>query len=207
MSAEKGVRLFRPGVMVVLIGLLLCGSAFANIVVAPPTVSGLGPFTWSYNAILSGNSGGFTIQNAPANQQGTLIIYDFWGYIPGSEFAPSGWTFVGANSGPAIPGITPGTIVSGPDNAAVMNLAWVYTGASAIVNAGPLDLLLGAFGANSTSTVAGQTEYASQDYRNSLGTRAINSDATLAPLAPEPGSLFLLGGALFGVSLLRRKKT
>lgn len=182
---------------------LSVGPAFAAVIVAPPVISGSGPYVWGYDTALDGSLGGFTVKPAPpSNEQGTLIIYDFAGYIPGTEFAPAGWTFIGANVGPAIAGVTPGTIVPGVDNPGVVNLAWQYTGV-AIVNAGPANLALGRFGAQSVFGDPTPTEYAAQDYQNLPQTRAFNSSGTFAPI-PEPGALMLLAG-VFGALALRRR--
>ena len=92
------------------------GAASISIVLDPGSPTGAGPYTWTYNATLPT---GFQLQPAPAPCapsapagavcDGLITIYDFAGYIPGSEFAPSAdWTFVGQFTGPTPIGVIAG---------------------------------------------------------------------------------------------------
>src|SRR5665213_4525520 len=72
------------------------GIANATITVATPTVTGSGPYTWTYG--ITGDSA----EQLVAGNYATCIgggacgtfftIYDFQGYVGGSIFAPTGWT-------------------------------------------------------------------------------------------------------------------
>ncbi|MBK9167011.1 MAG: PEP-CTERM sorting domain-containing protein [Bryobacterales bacterium] len=134
--------------------------------------------------------------------QGTLIIYDFAGYVPGTAFAPTDWTFQGALAGPAIQGITPAA-----DSASIFNLVWVYTGATPIQNPATsgANLLLGSFGANSIYDSSTFGQFAAQDRQFLPDNRAGNLGNTLVPQVPEPATFVLMGGALLGLSLIRRR--
>src|SRR5205814_925574 len=115
------------------------GAARAAIVPTLTTITPLGgsTFRWSYEGglnpaekVISGDS---------------FTIYDFTGFVSGSNLQPADWAFSSSNSGitPAalLPLVNiPGGIV---DNAGIPNLTWTYTGSGAI--SGPADL--GAFSA------------------------------------------------------------
>ncbi|MEZ5362860.1 MAG: PEP-CTERM sorting domain-containing protein [Bryobacterales bacterium] len=203
--------------------LALCLAALAAplsatvLIVAPsPTVSGPGPFTWTYDVSLGLNSvlnppGTPCPATAPAGSScdGLLTIYDFGQYIPGSEFHPVGWQFLGANFLGVTPiGVVPGANVATVDNPYVTNLSWGYIGNSSLVAQGA-DLFLGQFGAMSNSSIPVETEFVGRSFRNVSGQpqqRSVNLDVTIAPSSvPEPTTSLLMGAGLLGLAFLRKR--
>lgn len=184
------------GLMVVVVAIGLLGfvaqSEAKSIMVADPSVSGSGPWTFTYSVNLFDSdlmAGDF------------FVIYDFRGYVGGSIFASAGWTPTVPNTGPVPYQQTP------TDNAAVTNLVFTYTGAN--LTTGPLGVLpLGSFGAQSSwgsGTIL--SHYAGEDTK--LGTAGstpidqgnIGSIGTAIPL-PAAG---WAGLALLGLLGLRRR--
>lgn len=199
---------------------ILVPVASATVFVQFPNISFNGTdYTWTYTASLNP---GFRLTNQPtpcpnAPQggvcQGLITIYDFAGYVTGSEFAPSGWTFVGAFTGPTPIGITSGTLVNGVDDSTLFNLAWLYT-ATTPISALTGSVALGNFGARSIYSNVVNTEYAVRDLQiNTLNGqpvgRAINSAITGAPGAPqipEPASVLGVGSGLLLLGFLSRRR-
>jgi hypothetical protein len=162
---------------------------------------------------------GFQLQPAPAPCSpsapagaicdGLITVYDFAGYVPGSEFAPSAdWLFAGALLGPTPVGVIPGSNVSGVDDPLLFNLAWIYTGGvGGTISASATDILLGGFGANSVYSGSKASEYATRSNTLALPNgRAFSSDTTLVPAIPEPASLLLMGTGLLALGLLGRHR-
>src|SRR5437879_3008445 len=118
--------------------------AGADIVVSPvPTITGGGPFTWTYNVTL--------LPGETMRGGAYFTIYDFFGWVPGSQVAPSAlWnnttnaTNVTSGPNPFSPPINP------PDNPTVVNLSWQWLGPD-VVGAGQS---LGSFSAISTIGVS-----------------------------------------------------
>ncbi|MCB1018726.1 MAG: PEP-CTERM sorting domain-containing protein [Acidobacteria bacterium] len=191
-------------------------SATVLIVTPTPTVSGSGPYTWTYDVSLGVNSvlnpqGTPCPATAPvgASCDGLLTIYDFGQYIPGTEFSPVGWTFLGGNNLGVTPiGIIPGSNVASVDSPYQVNLSWAYTGNSSIAAIGG-DLLLGQFGAMSNSNIPVETEFTGRSFRQVSGQplqRSVNLDVTTAPSSvPEPTTSLLMGAGLLGLAFFRKR--
>src|SRR5437879_6269116 len=84
------------------------GGAHADLIPTLVTVTGVGPFTFSYTVQLSagqnvqpGGVPGITSNSGPGASGATtadyFTIYDFGGFVPGSNTQPSGWAFLTAN--------------------------------------------------------------------------------------------------------------
>jgi hypothetical protein len=162
----------------------------------------VGGFRFSYNVSFDGADLGFlTVTLEPGD---FFTIYDFAGFVPGTNLQPANWTFSSALTG-AVPSGTTTTV----DNPAVPNLTWTYGGASRID-----DGSLGAFSA--ISTLGGTTGdfFAAQNTQTITGigpTPASNIFPISVPAAapvvvPEPGTLALLGGVVLGAFGVRRRR-
>lgn len=133
-------------------------SARADIIVSNQSTTPNGSnFTWTYDVNLTNDE---TIQN-----NNFFTIYDFNGFVSGSNFQPAGWVFSSAMTGQ-----TPSRVIP-KDNPDIPNLTWTYNG-GATIGPGPVDL--GFFGADSTSG------------RNKLGTFATEA-IKYAPGKPGNG--------------------
>jgi hypothetical protein len=163
-----------------------------------------GGFRFSYNVSFDGSDfgGGNTVTLEPGD---FFSIYDFAGFVPGTNLQPADWTFSSA-----LTGLTPAFTSTLQDNPAVPNLSWTYAGASRIN-----DGSLGAFSA--VSTLGGTTSdfFAAQNTLTLAGIGAtpasnvipISVPAPAAVVVPEPGTLALLvGGVLAAFGINRRRK-
>ena len=199
---------------VTLMNLALCGLTQANITPTNTSITGSGPFIWTYNLQLSNdqnvNSGAAPSTNpvAHANQAfaGFFTIYDFGGYINGSCTGPVGWTCTSQNIG-----FTPDDVVPF-DNPAVANITWVYTSGPTILGQ-PLGKDMGFFSAQSIYNVPTQVSYAGRGVKNiggSIGSTADNVGNTQAPLSiglvlvtPEPAFTGAVGMVLVLLALMK----
>ncbi len=130
-----------------------------------------------------------------------FTIYDFSGYVPGSNIQPANFKFSSALSGPTPAGTLPA------DNPAITNLTWTYTGPATLTG----QSMLGDFAAQSqyASTAAGV--FTALTHCQVDGQADSNITSTPVPVAavpgvPEPCSLALIGVALTSTALVRRRQ-
>lgn len=191
---------------------------WANIIPTGTTVTGTGPYTWSYVLQLSQdqnvNSGLAPTSNPVPHENltfaGFLTLYDFGGYIPGTCTGPAGWTCTTQNLG-----FTPDDVVPN-DDPNLVNITWAYTSGPTILGQ-PSGMNLGVFSAQSTMNGPGQVSYAARGTKNigaSAGTIADNVGSVTAPSfldldietpIPEPMTVTYLGAGLVALALIRRR--
>ena len=179
------------------------GAARASIVPTLTTITPLGgsTFRWSYEGSLN------PAEKVVAGD--AFTIYDFTGFVSGSDLEPAGWSFNSSNSGVTPTGLLPLVNIPGgiTDNPGIPNLTWTYTGATAI--AGPADL--GAFSAVSIYDSTKVTPFSSETTEQAGFTAGSKVDnfgwtATPAPVTPEPCTLALLGLGIVPLALRRRSR-
>lgn len=165
--------------------------SLADILPAAPTVTSHNSgFTWSYDATLT--------SNATLTKGNFFTLYDFAGFLPGTNFQPADWVFSSALVGKTPPHQSP------PDNPHIPNLTWTYTGS----NIGP-GSSLGQFGAD--SKFSSQTfGYFASETENSQGIVQKQTEVDVPvgtpAVAPEASSLLLLMPGLMPLGLLLRKR-
>ncbi|HZT42447.1 MAG TPA: hypothetical protein VFA07_09655 [Chthonomonadaceae bacterium] len=188
----------------VLFGLALfalgAGAARADIIPQDPTVTSNGSnFTWTYDVNLTNDE---TLQT-----NNYFTIYDFAGYVPGTNFQPADWVFSSAMTGKTPSRVKP------IDNPNIPNLTWTYTG-TATIGPGPTDL--GFFGADSKYSretvgnfAAEAIKYAPGKPGNGKPVDNVGSIGVPTSTIPEVGSLTLLlpGLAPLGLVLRRRVRS
>lgn len=160
-----------------------------------------GTTTYFYTVSLAGN------EQLDASPTPTLVIYDFFGYVPGSVVIGTGvgsWTVSTMATGPYPVGT--GALEFG-DDAAAPNLVFTYTGATV---EGAINPILD-FTVESTNSGQKLGDFQAQDSKNSPnpledGTPASNEGNVAVPSAvPEPATMSLIGGSLLGLVALRRR--
>ena len=132
-----------------------------------------------------------------------FTIYDFGGFIPGSNTQPAGWTFSSS-----LVGITPGQ-VSPTDNPTIPNLTWTYSGPTITGSAA-----LGTFSVLSTTNVLRTSDFAAQGTRSGGPTAdtKVNNVGTVSVPVPEMSALAPMIGVCglgmvgFVTSMLRRRQ-
>lgn len=176
--------------------------SWANIIPTGTTISGVGPYTWTYDLQLSSDQDAHSgspptasvVPHTNLNVGSFLTLFDFAGYVAGSCSGPAGWVCTAQNLG-----FTPDD-VSPVDNPGIPNLTWVYT-TGPLLTGQPGGLDLGLFSARSIFGTPTLVSYASRGVKNngfSIGSIADNVGNTRGPMSnvPEPGSLALAGLAL-----------
>lgn len=150
-------------------------------------------YRYTYGVMLTSNS---TLQNGDM-----FVIYDFAGFVEGSNLQPAGFTFqpmdVGGNPGRTVPN----------DDPSLPNLVWTYTGDTPLIG----QIGLGNFSAISTKPESSiNTDFVSRTHvedieggvreeDNITKTKAPSGTETPPPPppppsgVPEPTSLVLLG--------------
>jgi hypothetical protein len=188
---------------------LLPFAAHADIIPTNTSITGTGPYTWNYQAQLTEDSNALS-GPAPTTtpvSHGTVTgsfftIYDFNQYISGSCVSPTGWTCTVQNVGYTPDAVNP---VAPPDAASVVNLTWTYTTGATLIGA----LEINGFSAQSAGNIMTLTSFSSRTTKNvgpQAGTLIDNVGNVAAPVSlPEPTSVGLLGLALAGLAVRRRK--
>jgi hypothetical protein len=193
-----------------LLALTLSTVAMANIIPTSTTITGTGPFTWTYDLQLSKdqniNSGMAPISNPVPHDNltfaGFLTIYDFAGYVNGSCSAPTGWSCTAQNLG-----FTPNDVMPS-DNPNIVNLTWSYLSGPTIMGQ-PQGVDLGLFSAQSIYNAPTMVSYTARGIANAgpqVGSIADNVGNTQGPTpTPEPATLGLLGVGLTFLGGLQTK--
>jgi hypothetical protein len=178
-------------ILVVAAGVAAAGSAHADIIPTLDTITSVGAsdFSWSYratltqdeNAVSGGNNGG-----------DYFTIYDFGGFVPGSNDQPAGWTFSFKLIGKTPPLVTP------TDDHHIYNLTWHYVGGSGLPPeiTGPINL--GLFSADSTTDQLRLGNFAAEATKNTgpfSGTPVDNVGSVAIPI-PEMSALLPMIGVL-----------
>jgi hypothetical protein len=205
----------------VFVGALAMGVAQASIIPVFQGVSssGSGVYTYSYDLYVEspGQRIQFTTVAGPGGVpaggfDNHFTFFDFNGYINGSAAC------AGSGSGPgfcssfssSVSNTGPSAFAQAPvDSAAVPNVTWTYTSASATVPSGSY---LGRFSLNSNSNNQGPIYFSGQGTKAGGGldgTVAGNTLLTIGPAAavpiPEPATMMLLGMGLIAISWSHRK--
>jgi hypothetical protein len=188
------------------VGLLGAGTGAAHADIVPQigpsdvTLQLDGNYKWSYEGQLN------PAQKVLAGD--FFTIYDFAGFVPGTNLQPADWSFSFSNTGVTPTGLLPLINIPGgiTDNPGIPNLTWTYTGSGVIP--GPADL--GAFSAESvygSDTVSPFAAEATEQSGFTAGSKVDNFGwvATPAPVTPEPCTLALLGLGAAPLALRRRR--
>jgi PEP-CTERM motif len=151
-----------------------------------------GNFRYTYGVVLT--------TDANIQKGDYFTIYDFAGFIPGSNVQPDGWTFLTSKVGKTPVNTNP------IDDASLPNLTFVYTGETSIVG----QVGLGNFSAASGLGGYDFQSFTAQTHRQIDGHVDHNITDTQAPVpsggstgAPEPATLALMGLGLPLVGVFR----
>lgn len=176
--------------LVVAAGLAAACSARADIIPTLDTITPIGAsdFTWSYRATLTQDENAVS---GGSNGGDYFTVYDFGGFIPGTNAQPAGWTFTASLLGTTPPRVLP------TDDPAIYNLIWHYIGGPGLPHEinGPTSL--GLFSAQTTTDLLREGNFAAEATKNTgplSGTPIDNIGAVAIPI-PEMSAL----GPMIGV--------
>lgn len=180
-------------------------AANANTITVGPTpfISLVGPpYQWSYGVTLDGNS--------QVNDGDFFTIFDFDGFVNGSQSNNAGWTASSTGTGTCPTDTGFPALCAIFDDPALPNLTWTRTG-GVIMGPGENNpaILLGIFSAQSIYNSPKNDGWVSQDQDNQTGTANEGAGGnTNVPVSavPEPASLLLLGSGLAAVARMRARK-
>ena len=197
----------RAGVLTIAFG-LLGSSAMANTITVGPSpiisLNAIGPWDWEYLVSLEGDS--------QINNGDFFTIFDFDGYVAGSQEVVAGWNQTVQNTG-LCPAQSPfPALCAVADDPTIPNLTWTRTGGVILGPGVGGSLNLGGFSATSIYNIPTNDFWVSQDQDNQTDPPTPNEGAggnTNVPTAnaiPEPATLLLLGSGLAAVARARQKK-
>jgi hypothetical protein len=182
-------------ILVVAAGLAAAEFARADIIPTLDTVNAVGAsdFTWSYRATLTQDENAVS---GGSNGGDYFTIYDFGGFIPGSNDQPAGWTFSFKLVGKTPPLVTP------TDDHHIYNLTWHYVGGSGLPDeiVGPINL--GLFSADSTTDQMRLGQFAAEATKNTgpfSGTPVDNIGSVAVPIPEMSALLPMIGVCGLGV--------
>ena len=175
---------------IIFAGLVSVGFANADITPQLVNVTGSGPFTWNYEISVD------SLEELVAGNYFT--IYDVGGTI-GTVTAPTGWT-----DSVQLTGITPGT-QNPSDNPAIDNITFTYDGTSP---QGPTPALTGfnfVDSLGSVSETGGTFTYSATKTSSPTVPDQGTGSIEVPTATPEPVTTGLIGLALVGMAVARRK--
>lgn len=124
-----------------------------------------------------------------------FVLYDFYGYRPGSITAPDVVNWTTEDSA------TTGPYPSAPtsNSASVTNLLWTYKGSA--ISAVTSPVILGQFSADTSVAYSGRIPFAG--WHTGVGSYYSSPDGT----APEPSTAVLLAAGAAGLAFLHRRRS